>query len=96
MIDKTEWTNTDYDYENLIKKMGLKMITKEMLNDQNTSYLGDGAYGHVDDAGRVWVITYNGVTVNDQICLEDKVFEALTRLYMNRERYMSEEVRIEP
>jgi len=50
------------------------------LNDNNSTYLGDGAYGHIDEYGRTWVLAWNGVSVTEQICLEDGAIESLIRL----------------
>lgn len=55
------------------------------LDDKNSAYLGDGAYGHIDEYGRTWVIASNGVFVTEQICLEDGAIESLIRL-QNRVR----------
>jgi len=35
-------------------------------------YMGDSVYiGIDDDYGRLWIFTYNGETVKQEICLED-------------------------
>jgi hypothetical protein len=45
------------------------MIIK--LTDENSRYLGDGAYAHTDRHGRLWVVTYDGRHVTSQVCLDD-------------------------
>lgn len=50
------------------------------LNDENSTYLGDGAYGHIDEYGRLWVVAYNGINVTEQVCLEDGAIHSLIRL----------------
>lgn len=54
------------------------------INDQNSSYIGDGAYAHKDPYGRLWVITTNGLGITNQICLEDEVFYELYHFYNDR------------
>ena len=56
------------------------------INDENSDYIGDGAYAHVDKHNRLWVLTYDGERILDKICLEDDVFESLCRFYNNRVR----------
>ena len=51
------------------------------LNDSNTGYLGDGVCAHIDEHKRLWVVIYNGISVTNQICLEDDVLGALVRYY---------------
>lgn len=60
------------------------MISVSDLNDENSDYIGDGAYAHIDKGNRLWVITYDGLNILDKICLEDEVFAALYRFYNNR------------
>ena len=38
----------------------------------NVEYMGDAVYTGVDDNyGRLWIFTYNGESVMQEICLED-------------------------
>ena len=60
---------------------------KLTLTDANSTYLGDGVYGHVDDHNRPWLVTYNGISISNQICFDDEVFEAAKRFFLNQERY---------
>lgn len=50
------------------------------IKDENSIYLGDGAYGHIDSHGRLWVVTYDGISVTNQICLEDSAIKSLIHL----------------
>lgn len=59
-------------------------IQGQQVTDENSQYIGDGAYAYVDKMNRLWVFTCNGIKVLDQICLEDDVFEALLRFYEHR------------
>jgi hypothetical protein len=54
------------------------------INDQNSSYIGDGAYAHVDSFKRLWIFTYDGYSILNKICLENEVFESLCRFYKAR------------
>ena len=54
------------------------------INDENSDYVGDGAYAHKDKMGRLWVFTYDGQNILDKICLENDVFESLLRFYQRR------------
>jgi hypothetical protein len=63
---------------------------KLTLTDANSTYLGDGIYGHVDDYNRVWLVTYNGISISNQICFDDEVFEAAKRFILNQERWYRE------
>lgn len=54
------------------------------FNDYNSSYIGDGAYAHVDKMKRLWVFTYNGINVLDQVCMEEDAFDALCRFHKDR------------
>ena len=37
---------------------------------KHIEYLGDGAYLGMDDIGRLWIFTSNGVDIDNKICLE--------------------------
>jgi hypothetical protein len=51
---------------------------------QNSSYLGDGVYiGYMYNA--LWIITTDGITITNQICLEDEVLSALNK-YLQMQR----------
>ncbi len=50
------------------------------LKDENSTYLGDGAYGHIDQYGRLWVLTYNGISMDNKVCLEDGAIKSLINL----------------
>lgn len=50
------------------------------LNDNNSTYLGDGAYGHIDSYKRLWVVAYNGISVTEQVCLEEGAINSLISL----------------
>ena len=54
------------------------------LNDQNSLYIGDGVYAHKDQFARLWAVVYDGIEIQDQICLEHKVFDGLLRFYRRR------------
>ncbi|MGC1176693.1 MAG: hypothetical protein WA843_01365, partial [Candidatus Saccharimonadales bacterium] len=55
--------------------------------DENSTYLGDGVYGHVDDHNRTWIVTYNGISISNKICLDPEVFEAAIKFYHSQERW---------
>ena len=38
----------------------------------NVEYMGDLVYIGVDDTGRLWIFVHNGVSVTNEICLEDE------------------------
>ena len=66
------------------------------LNDKNSSYIGDGAYAHIDKSGRLWVLTYNGITITNQVCLENDVFDSLVRFYNRRIKDISKDTEPTP
>ena len=37
----------------------------------NVEYMGDGVYIGIDNYGRLWIFTYDGITAQNEICLED-------------------------
>ena len=53
---------------------------KLVLRDENSTYLGDGAYGHIDPHGRLWVVTFDGISITNQVCIEDSAIESLMYL----------------
>lgn len=61
------------------------------VNDDNSSYIGDGAYAHIDKFNRLWVLTHDGLNVLDSICLENDVFESLMRFYISRVKPLYEQ-----
>lgn len=54
------------------------------VNFQNSVYIGDAVYAHVDKVRRLWIFTTDGFKVLDKICLEDEVFQNLCKFYENR------------
>lgn len=37
----------------------------------NVEYMGDSVYIGIDDIGRLFIFTYNGIAPENKICLED-------------------------
>jgi hypothetical protein len=46
------------------------MINPEDLNDNNSQYIGDGLYAHVNPVG-IWVLACNGKEVTQEVCFEN-------------------------
>jgi hypothetical protein len=71
------------EFTNIDELLELEASTEIKLNltDENTSYMGDSVYAHTDEHHRVWIVTYNGISISNQICLEDEVFGCLARFY---------------
>lgn len=63
-----------------------KIMKQENLKLENSMYLGDGVYGHLDKFNRLWIVTSNGIKVTNEICLEDNVFKQLVNFYENQAR----------
>ena len=57
------------------------------LTDDNSYYLGDSVYGYIDKKNRAWVLTCNGYSVENAICLEPEVFDVLMWFWQNKERW---------
>ncbi len=45
-----------------------------------TEYLGDSVYIGLDDVGRLWIFTYNGVQTRNDICLETETIDNFLRI----------------
>jgi hypothetical protein len=56
------------------------MIEQEDLNKENSVFLGDGAYAHIDKMNRLWLLTSNGIYIENRICLEFEVMNAFMRV----------------
>ena len=59
-------------------------IQGHAVNQQNSMYIGDGVYAHVDLDNRLWVFTTNGYRVLNEVCLENEVFQNLCKFYDHR------------
>lgn len=51
---------------------------------ENVEYMGDSVYIGQDAMGRIWIFLYNGITPENEICLEQDVvhnlMEAIVRI----------------
>lgn len=46
-------------------------MTEKLGPYVNVEYMGDSVYIGIDDIGRLWIFTWNGIEPDNQICLED-------------------------
>lgn len=47
------------------------MMTNKIGEYVNVEYMGDSVYIGIDDIGRLWIFTYNGIVPENKICLDD-------------------------
>jgi hypothetical protein len=80
-LESSEIINKIKESGLLQEEIDIESEIKLNLNDKNTSYMGDGVYAHTDEHHRIWIVTYNGISISNQICLEDEVFGCLVRFY---------------
>lgn len=49
-------------------------------NYSDVMYLGNSIYVGKDNIGRIWIFTYDGKTIRNEICLEDYVLGNLLEI----------------